>query len=426
MNLNDFLNGIDTHPSTPDVDHVGVAATLAGEIHKMLGGNDIKDRDAVRAAADLGIFELFEEGEKEGFTQLLYLETLRHLARFAPTLARFVAGHHHTLLMEPGCDEGQIGFPAWEGRLEMVDFRDGNFLVSGTLILDVNPAWLDFIVFPTKKGKQYLRVFNPGESFTVTPIERPGQVTSYRVHLVNLGIEPKNVLSSDEEILNKKNMLDYGVQVLGTLDAAVDLAAKFADERELFRKKLSENSFIQASHQSHRIGIARNWSGLLHQAALVRDEVEQDGIEFVTYALARNGLDRVSDLMQLCGGTGYMHEFGMPDHYLRVLHLTEVYAPPVALCDEDLVACLQLEHPAEISPLENAASEQLRIQCHDALTYRRPKICNQTLDKVMQLYLTSTMDWHLKFLAVLDEPSELDAWVGLQKGALAEAEVTSC
>lgn len=103
-----------TQPHTahwPDPDQLGVAETLAREVRRLLPQGDAQlDDQHLRILNEVGIFALFDQGDENGPTQLIYLETLRLLAGFAPNLAQRVAACHDLRLLQSASEaESALG-----------------------------------------------------------------------------------------------------------------------------------------------------------------------------------------------------------------------------------------------------------------------------------------------------------------------------
>ncbi len=304
----------------PDPDQLGVAETLTGEARL--------DRERLRAIAEIGIFDLFDEGDAHGPSQLLYLETLRQLASFAPTLARLVAACHDLRLIRPTAAGPCWGAIAVPEQLECADLGGGHWLLSGTLTLDLPPQWLDSVLVPCGDGR-FLCLHQPLATCDLEVLDQPGQITRYRLRLSRRSVSPLDQRRGSASHLRIKAALDLGAQLLGCLDAAHNLAESFAAERVLFRKRLADNGFIAGRHQAMRAESARLWSALLDLAGRARGGAIADDEQRLLGHFGRRALDQVAEALQLCGGTGLMDEFGMPACYRRVLHLLETYRPPL-------------------------------------------------------------------------------------------------
>ena len=269
------------------------------------------DRELAERAHALGLYALADHdvGSKEQAREL-YALVLAELAGHHGPLARLVAAHSRARLLFPTLAAGSA--PAAVAR-RVESLRVTGSAVSGSVLADAPPAALRLLLVASPGG--WLAV-DLGANPRAASDEGPASGTGlHRVRLdqasASLAGEPALDALADSDVLGAMAL------AVGRLTAGHALALRFAQERELFRRRLISVPAVQAWIAAQAAALAR-LTDTLRELALGR---RQEAPGELWAAFAREALEVASAMSQLMGGTGLMEESLMPAVYREVIAL---------------------------------------------------------------------------------------------------------
>ncbi|WP_290781079.1 acyl-CoA dehydrogenase family protein [Hoeflea sp.] len=217
--------------------------------------------------------------------------------------------------------------------------RDGDdYIVNGHKIFITNSPVADFIlVIARTDGKD--REINGGTWFilergvdglsTSKPFEKLGMKSSPtgEVFIDNVRVPAENILGEVNrgfyylmESLDVERVLE-GASNIGIAQACLDAAAKYAQERVVFGKRISQYQLIQEKIAEMATGIELSRTMLYRlMRAVEREEVVTCEAAMLKLYSSRMAVQASSDAIQIFGGNGYMEEYPVARYYRDAKH----------------------------------------------------------------------------------------------------------
>lgn len=318
-------------PATPHVDRTPIELLLR-ELSRA-GFEHASDEDGRRLerCAELGLLDLAALASAGAATDParacgdpLYYEVLAALAGRDFGLARLVAAHHTAALFG--------GFQATQRCFCPVSPLGGTSTLTAAIV-DVPVSWIERVLVPD--GAQWRWLSGAELSAAVEPL--PGWEPLPMAHW--RGQAPADAPLAQAPLaalLRVKESLDFITLTCGRLREGQRLARAFTEQRVLFRRALSDNPYVRTWQADHERRLVTLEAVRRLVAEALAQGCAQPDLPLLRYYTASRGLALASDLMQMCGGTGYMRESHMPDVYTSVVALIETYRPELDLTDDSL------------------------------------------------------------------------------------------